>query len=68
VIEPFVIKGLFGSNGGLDKEFKLVMTSLAEVPVGQVEIVPVGNRLLDGLSTHIAGKGLHISLLSDLVV
>jgi hypothetical protein len=68
MVEPLVIKGLFGSDGRLDKEFKLVMTSLTEVPMGQVEIIPVGNRLLDDLSAHVAGKGLHISLLSDLVI
>jgi hypothetical protein len=59
VVEPFVIEGLLGPDGGLNKEFKLVMASLAKVPVGQVKIVPAGNRLFDDLATHIAGKGLH---------
>jgi hypothetical protein len=65
MVEPFVVKWLFGPDGGLEEKLKLVMTSLAEVPVGQMEIIPVGNRLFDDLSAHIAGKGLHISLLSD---
>jgi hypothetical protein len=63
VIVPFVVKGLFGPDGGLDKEFKLVMAWLADVPVGYVKVITIVNGLLDGLSAHIASKGLHIILL-----
>jgi hypothetical protein len=64
MIVPFVVKGLFGPDGGLDKEFKLVMAGFTDVPVGYVKVIPVVNGLLDGFSAHIAGNGLHIILLS----
>jgi hypothetical protein len=63
MVVPFVVKGLFGPDGGLDKKFKLVMTGFANIPVGYVEVVPVLKRLLDSLSAYIAGYGLHMLLL-----
>jgi hypothetical protein len=63
VVVPFIVKGLFSSDSGLDKEFKLVMAGFANIPVGYMEIVPVVDGLPDGLSAHITGKGLHIVLL-----
>jgi hypothetical protein len=55
VVEPFIIEGLFGPDGGLDKKFKLVMAGLADVPVGYMKVISAANGLLNGLSTHIAG-------------
>jgi hypothetical protein len=55
VVEPFVIEGLFGPDGGLDKQFKLIMAGFANIAVGYVEVIPVANGLLDSLSAYIAG-------------
>jgi hypothetical protein len=63
MVVPFVVKGLFIPDGGLDKKFKLIVAGFADVPVGDMEIVPVVDGLLDGFSAHIAGNGLHILLL-----
>jgi hypothetical protein len=63
MVVPFVIKGLFCPDGGLDKEFKLIMAGFANIPVGYVKVITVVNGLPDGLAAHIAGKGLHIVLL-----
>jgi hypothetical protein len=63
MVEPFIVKRLFGSNDGLDKKFKLIVAGFANIPVGYVKVIPVVNRLPDGLSTHITGNGLHIVLL-----
>jgi hypothetical protein len=63
VVVPFVVKGLFGPDRRLDKEFKLVMAGFTDVPMGDVEVVPVVDGLLNGFSAHITGNGLHILLL-----
>jgi hypothetical protein len=60
VVVPFIAKGLLGPDRGLDQELQIIMTGLAKVPVGQVEIVAPGNGLLNGLSAYITGKGFHI--------
>jgi hypothetical protein len=64
VVVPFIIKGLFGPDGGLDKKFELVMAGFTKIPVGHMEVVPVSDGLLDGFPAHITGYGLHILLLS----
>jgi hypothetical protein len=63
VVEPFVIEGLFGPDGGLDQQLKLVVTGLANVTVGYVKVIAVVHGLLDRFSTYVAGQGLHIVLL-----
>jgi hypothetical protein len=64
MVVPFVIKGLFSPDGGLDKKFKLVMTGFANIPVGYVEVVSAADGLLDSFPAYITGYGLHILLLS----
>jgi hypothetical protein len=63
MVVPFVVKGLFGPDSGLDKEFKLIVAGFANISMGDVKIVPVMDGLLDGFSAHIAGNCLHILLL-----
>jgi hypothetical protein len=63
LVVPFIIKRLFGPDGGLDMKFELVMAGLAKIPVGHVKVVPVTNRLLNDGSAYITSKGFHIILL-----
>jgi hypothetical protein len=58
-VEPLVAKGLFGPDYGLERQLKLILAGLTEVPVGQVEIITSHGRLQYGMFAHITGKGFH---------
>jgi hypothetical protein len=55
MVVPFVIKRLFGPDGGLNKKLQLIMTGFTNIPMGYVEVVPAADGLLDSFSTHITG-------------
>jgi hypothetical protein len=59
LVEPLVIEGLAGPDDRLDLQFEVVFAAFAEVPVGQMKVVPPGLGVLDGVLANIAGKGLH---------
>jgi predicted RNase H-like HicB family nuclease len=60
---PVVVEGLFFPDYGLYSRFKIVLAGLAEVPMTNLEIIPVGYRIIHCMSAYITGKGLHIKLL-----
>jgi hypothetical protein len=62
-VEPLVIKGLFGPYYRFYEQLKLIVTGFAKLPVGNMEIVPPGFRMRDGVFTYITDKGFHNKLL-----
>jgi hypothetical protein len=60
---PVVVEGLFGTDYGFDKGFQFVVAGFADIPVGQVKIVPAGNRGFNCTPANVASKGLHKELL-----
>jgi hypothetical protein len=41
------------------------MTGFADITMGKVKVIPARYRLLNGMSAHITGKGLHDQLLKN---
>jgi hypothetical protein len=60
---PFIVEGLFCSDNRFQGQFQAVFAGFTEIPVGKVEVVPVGSGLADSMLTYITGKGFHGQLL-----
>jgi hypothetical protein len=61
---PFIAEGLFFPDYGFQNRFKIILASLAKLPVADVEIIPVGYRIFHCMSAYVTGKGLHNKLLN----
>ena len=63
LVVPAKVEGLFGPHGILHGEVHIVLAALADIDIGDVEIIPCGNRIFDGLLAYITIDDLHAPLL-----
>jgi len=64
---PFKIKGMLIPHNRLEHQFQLILAGLAEVPVFNMEIIPILDWVLNSTFAYIAHKGLHGKLLSSIL-
>jgi hypothetical protein len=65
---PIIVEGIFGPDCGFYAKLKVVLAVFANVPVADMKVVAIHNRLFHGMPAYITGKCLHSIILLNMKI